>query len=127
MAVVCGGAKSCVEQVQSAMSDQSRSDARRTYQRVVRIVRFNGGALLADHHIRVVAGNAGLDADAINDALRAAVENDDLLRVYRDGTPHYAPVDEQSLLRVIETETERDHPDRGLIARCNHKLHQLRS
>lgn len=108
------------------MADHSRPSPRRSYERILRIVRYNGGVLLASHHIGVVATNAGLDADAIDNALRAGVENDDLLRTYRDGTPHYALAEEQSLLRVIEAETECDHPDRDLIARCNQLLTQIR-
>jgi len=39
---------------------------------------------------------------------------------------HYAVIDEQSLLAVVEGEVGRDDPDRELIARCNDLLDEVR-
>lgn len=66
---------------------------------------------------QILVAHAGIDGPAVDKAVRAAVQNDDLLVLDdpRDGTPMYLPTDVETLRRghgwlaELETETQREH------------------
>jgi len=108
-----------------------RSDARARYEAVARATRHNRcgavpGCTARHQPLLALVAHGRYDPGGVRASLQAAVETGDLLCIRRDGRVHYAVVDEQSLLAVVEAEVGRDDPDRELIARCNDLLDEVR-
>ena len=96
------------------------------YKQVVETVRQNTGGtqppLISESAARVTACSAGsLDVDHYETALKAAVQNDDLLRWHGQ----LAVAEPDPLQAVIEAEVASDSPRKALIGRCNQLLDEV--
>jgi hypothetical protein len=96
------------------------------YKQVVETVRQNTGGkqppLISESGIRVTAcSTAGLDVDHYETALKAAVQNDDILRYHGQ----LAVAEPEPLQAVIEAEVAADSPRKALIGRCNQLLDEV--
>ena len=97
------------------------------YKQVVETVRQNTGGrqppLISEPAARVTAAcSAGsLDLDHYENALKAAVQNDDLLRWH----DQLAVAEPDPLQAVIEAEVASDSPRKALIGRCNQLLDEV--
>lgn len=112
----------------SGSSALSKADRRRTYERIIRITEKNTNntvqpPLASKRSILTTAGHAGIDGETAQNAIRAAIENDDLLAVERSGGVFLAPVESDTLRAVIEQVALREVPtDKALVAECNRLL-----
>lgn len=79
-------------------------------------------ALVPRTTIRQMISRSSISHEDGNRALRAALENDDLLEWHG----RLAVADETNLLEVIEEETQSDTPRKSLIANCNKLLADVR-
>jgi hypothetical protein len=96
------------------------------YKQVVETVRQNTGGkqppLISESGIRVTAcSTASLDVDHYETALKAAVQNDDILRYHGQ----LAVAEPEPLQAVIEAEVAADSPRKALIGRCNQLLDEV--
>lgn len=104
-------------------TQDTRADRKRRYEKILRTVKENTSpkqppGVPAGSLWQILVDNNGMDADAAQSHVRAAVENDDLFKYTdRDGVVRYARAD-KSLRRLIGQENERDHPDVTLIERA---------
>jgi hypothetical protein len=100
------------------------TDRRETYEHVLGIVEHNTGGkqrpTAAWTSVVQIALANGNDHDQVSTAIRAAVENDDLL----SWNGRLARTDRESLVAVIEAERERESTRTNLIARCNRLMEQ---
>lgn len=66
---------------------------------------------------------AGIRLPKVKRAIRAAVENDELIRVNGpDGKMRYIPAEEETLRECVEWLAEADDPNREEIAKVNQAL-----
>lgn len=115
-------------------SDFSRAERRERYEAVLRTIAHNTGrpglpqrAGIDAMHIRVhLVGHGPYSVEAVDKALRAAIENDDVWR-WRDeeGTVRYTRQTIEAVRAMIAEQAAREHPDRELIGRCNGMLQAL--
>lgn len=82
-------------------------------------------AMVSEQYVKLLLCEKGHETDKLRSTLQAAVNNGDLVRSKRYGCPRYARTTEESLLRVISAEEQRDNPNRKLIARCNQLLQRV--
>ena len=107
-------------------ADNTHERRKEAYHKVLGVVEHNTGgkqpAMVSRTTVRQIASTSGFSASESKTAIRAAVENGDLItwhgKLFR--------TDEPSLLAILETERESDTPRRGLIARCNKALAEVR-
>lgn len=108
-----------------------RNVRKRTYNRVLRVVRYQtGGPSVPNDQpagvrlpviLGIVCGE--VDQNTAHRAVRAAVENGDLLAYEDGGRTRYARTTERGLRNLIEEQAQRVPPDKSLIGRCNRLLH----
>lgn len=99
------------------------------YEKVLDFVRLNTGgpnqqlpAFMSGDALWRKLSNSELTQGEGDKAIKAALQNDDLLR-YDGG---YAVVEEESLQAIIETEAQSEDPNKALIGKCNTLLSDLR-
>jgi hypothetical protein len=110
---------------EGAVSQLDRSDRRDLYIRAISITKAQSGdpqPLMAPRHT-VTRLLAGIETtDAAKSAIRAAVENGDLL-AHRD---RLAPTDDRErLVAIVEAAADQTPPDRPLIGKCNRAMRAL--
>jgi len=93
---------------------------------VVEMIRHNTGGkqppLVSESAVRVTAcSTASLDADHYETALKAAVQNDDILCWHGQ----LAVAEPEPLQAVIEAKASSDSPRKALIGRCNQLLDEV--
>jgi hypothetical protein len=123
--------------------------SQRAYQQLLGILRAQTGhgqdVLCTAHRLWRTVGHHSLEASDAETALRAARENDAVLR-WRDRQetvrygltvagvaeapgvelPIYNAADVEGLQRVLEVETDRSEPDRRVVAWANQHLQSIR-
>jgi len=118
-------------------SDTSRRQrSRERYGRVLEVVEHNtsgpdghqSAGMRSANLVCTLAGPHGeYDADAVRSTIRAAVENEDLVRW---GTPrgrvYYARRTEEGLLDVIREQAASERPDESLLGDANRALQEVR-
>jgi hypothetical protein len=103
---------------------EGHQERKEFYEDILRVVDYHPGeGFTAGMRLGPLVSNrtrAGYELDAIEKAVSAARENDDLLQ-YTDheGRQRVTLTDDESLLDVIEAEAQRENPNQELIARCN--------
>ena len=112
------------------MSEQSEgglthSDRRALYIRAISITKAQSGdpqPLMAPRHTVKRLLSRIEDVDAAKSAIRAAVENGDLIS-HRD---RLAPTDDRErLVAIVEAAADETPPDRPLIGKCNRAMQAL--
>jgi len=108
-----------------ASSDSSaRQERKERYERALRTVAENTTdaqrpGVSASSLWITLTDSVGMSATEAQLAVRAAHEQDDLLRWEdRDGVVRYTRTTNAALKRLIGAENQRDHPDVGLIERA---------
>lgn len=107
----------------ASTEDLTREERRDAYERVLSIVDHNTGgkqrAMVARTSVTQIAVSIGIVDPAKR--VRAAIENDDLLRYHG----RVCRTDEESLRAVILQEADAKHTRKTLVGRCNRALEEV--
>jgi len=109
--------------VRYANADE-REERKELYESILSVVdKHTGDGFSAGMRFGPLVANrtrADYDWRAVEKVIQAATENDDLLQwTDHEGRERITLTDDESLLKVLKEEANHDHPNQGLIARCN--------